>query len=270
MLASLLFIVISVLVMLSALLYFMQPRFIYFPAGSLDAYPTDIRLPFEDVSLTTDDGVSLHGWFIPGDGARGTVLFLHGNAGNVSHRLDKISILHELGLSVFIVDYRGYGRSAGRPSEDGTYLDAQAAWTHLVKDRRVEPARILLFGESLGGAVAAWLAGRVRPAGLILESSFTSVDAMGRRYYPYLPVRWLTRIHYPTLDRIGDIPPPVLIIHSMDDEIVPFEMGQALFAAARAPKKFLSIRGGHNDGFLISGETYIDGLREFISGQAGL
>lgn len=270
MLASLLFIVTSVLVMLSALLYFMQPHFIYFPARGLDADPADIRLPFEDVSFTTEDGVNLHGWFIPRDGARGTVLFLHGNAGNVSHRLDKISIFHELGLSVFIVDYRGYGRSAGQPSEDGTYQDALAAWTHLVTHRRTEAARIILFGESLGGAVAAWLANRVKPGAVILESSFTSIEAMGRRHYPYLPVRWLTRIHYPTADRIAGILSPVLIIHSVEDEIVPFAMGQALFAAAHAPKKFIPIRGGHNEGFLVSGETYIDGLRRFLSEEAGL
>ena len=172
---------------------------------------------------------------------------------------------HQLGLAVFIIDYRGYGRSQGRPSEPGTYLDAEAAWNYLTKDKAVPENRIILYGESLGGAVATWLATQHKPGALILESSFTSVMDMGRHYYPYLPIRWISRIKYPTLDRIKEVHVPLLIIHSLTDDIVPYAQGKKLFESAHEPKSFLEITGDHNNGFMESNGRYLDGIDQFIS-----
>lgn len=264
MITSLLFIILGVFLGLSLLLYLFQERYVYFPDRTLVATPANIRLPFEEVYLQTQDRVHLHGWFIPAPDARLTLLFLHGNAGNISHRLDSLQVFHELGLNVFIFDYRGYGNSTGRPSERGTYRDAEAAWRYLTQTRAIPAPRIVLFGRSLGGAVAVWLAGRTRPAALILESTFTSIRDMAGRFYPYLPVSLLTRIRYPTIHRMGALHLPVLIVHSSDDDIIPYAMARRLFDAAPAAKSFLTLHGGHNDGFLSSGDRYREGLAEFL------
>jgi hypothetical protein len=198
-----------------------------------------------------------------------TLLFFHGNAGNISHRLDSIRIFADLGLDVFIFDYRGYGLSEGSPSEPGTYRDATAAWRWLTGERGLAPGQILLFGRSLGAAVALELATRVEPAGVILESAFTSVPDLGAAIYPWLPVRLLSRYRYDNLGRIASVRAPLLVVHSRGDEIVPFRQGQALFAAASEPKRFLELQGGHNDGFLASGVGYRRGLAEFLAGVDG-
>ena len=169
-------------------LYIFQSRYIYFPERSLSADPGSIGLNFESISFETGDGVKLSGWYIPGENARGVILFCHGNAGNISHRLESIRIFHRLGLGVFIFDYRGYGQSQGKPSEQGTYQDAEAAWRYLVEELKVDPAEIIVFGRSLGGAIASGLAQSQRPAALILESAFTSLPDIAATLYPYLPV----------------------------------------------------------------------------------
>ena len=191
-------------VALGLVLYLFQGSLVYLanlPGRALQAAPTDIGLDFEDVTIGTADGERLHGWFVPAPGARGTLLFFHGNAGNISHRLESIAIFHGLGLDVLIIDYRGYGQSSGSPSEAGTYADAQAAWKYLVEERGLPPDRIVVFGRSLGGAVGAWLAsprgGGRQPAALIIESAFTSGADMARRLYPVYPARLLTRLRYP-------------------------------------------------------------------------
>jgi pimeloyl-ACP methyl ester carboxylesterase len=166
---------------------------------------------------------------------------------------------------VFIIDYRGYGQSEGRPNEAGTYLDAEAAWRYLVEDRGIEPKQIIAFGRSLGGAVAAWLAIEHPPKGLILESTFTSVPDMAARQFPFLPVRWLARTQYNTIDRLPQIYVPLLISHSPDDRIIPYSHGQRLFEVANTPKYFLRMKGGHNEGFLITGKPYEDMLQKFIA-----
>ncbi len=262
--SSLVFILISVWLGLSVLLYVFQDRYVYYPYKDLVATPGRAGLDFEEVWFKTEDGVRLHGWYVPAGNANHTLLFFHGNAGNISHRLDSLRLFHDLKLNVFIFDYRGYGNSGGRPSEQGTYRDAHAAWRYLTGERGLPGDRIILFGRSLGGAVAAWLARRTEPAALILESVFTSVKAMGRRLYPYLPVGLLTRIRYPALDHVRDLRIPLLVIHSPEDEIIPFEFGRQLFEAGAGPKQFLAIRGGHNDGFLVSGTDYRHGLAAFI------
>jgi hypothetical protein len=265
MLTSLLTIIGGVYLGLCLILYVFQERYVYFPTRELAVTPAAYGLDYEELWLTTADGVHLHGWYVPAPATRGAILFLHGNGGNISHRLDTLKIFHDLGLAALIIDYRGYGASGGRPSEEGTYLDAQAAWRHLLEVKGYSQDRIVLFGRSLGGAVAAWLAARTRPAGLIVESTFTSVEDMGRHYYPFLPVRWLTRIHYPVLGYLRQVQSPVLIVHSPDDEIVPYNQGRRLYEAAPMPKYFLELIGDHNHGFMLSGPRYVQGLEKFLS-----
>ena len=246
------------------LVYFLQDRLLYFPFKEIDASPAAIQLFFEDVSLAASDGTTISAWWIPAHNERAVLLFCHGNAGNISHRLDSIDIFNRLGLSVLIFDYRGYGASAGRPSENGTYLDAEAAWRYLVEVQKKKPEKIILFGESLGGAVAAEIASRHKPGGLILMSSFTSIPELAGMLYPFLPARWLSKFRYATIDKIGSITAPTLIIHSPDDEIVPFAQGMALYEKAAGPKQFLQIKGGHNEGFFVSGDLYVQGLKNFM------
>jgi hypothetical protein len=250
---------------MAAYLFFAQASFIYFPeqpSRRLTADPGYVGLGFEEVWLHTDDDLRLNAWFIPAESSK-AVLFFHGNAGNISHRLDSIRLFHELGLNVLIFDYRGYGLSEGSPNEQGTYRDARAAWRWLVEDGGFEPSSIVLFGRSLGGAIAAWLAAHEQPGALIVESAFSSVPEMGRRLYPWLPVGWLSRFDYPTAQHVAQASCPVLVTHSRQDDIIPFQQGEAIYAAASEPKVFLELQGGHNDGFLVS-TGYVAGLQEFL------
>jgi len=240
-------------------------RMIYFPTPDLLATPSDYGLEYESVGFATNDGLKLHGWWIPAVPQRGVLLFFHGNAGNIGDRLESIEIFHRLGLTVFIIDYRGYGRSEGRPSEQGTYLDATAASRYLSEERGIDPSRVVIFGRSLGAAVATMLASEHPPKSLILESAFTSVPDMAATLFPLLPVRLLLGMQYDNLKRIVKIGCPLLIVHSRDDEIIPFEHGKRLFEAANDPKQLLEIRHGHNDGFVLSGPLYTEGLSEFIA-----
>jgi len=251
-----------------AFIYFYQPRLLFFPnipSREVEVSPAEVGLPYESVKLVTSDNVQLDGWFIPAPQARGVVLFCHGNAGNISHRLDSLLLFNKLGLSTLIFDYRGYGRSQSKPSEQGTYQDAEAAWQHLTRERGVPPPRIILFGRSLGAAVTAHLAAIHTPGALILESCFTSVPDIAADLYPFLPVRLLSRLDYNAMEKLENVPCPVLIVHSRNDEIIPYKHGRALYAAAKEPKRFLKLRGGHNDGFLITGKAYRDGLDSFLS-----
>ncbi len=255
---------------LAAFMFFTQHRMIYFPdvpTRALVNTPADVGLHYEDVNLHTEDGVRLHGWWVPASGDA-ALLFFHGNAGNISHRLESILNFHRLGLAVLIIDYRGYGASEGQPSEEGTYRDAAAAWNHLLAARGIPPERIVVFGRSLGAAIAAWLAARERPAALIVESAFTSVPELGQEVYPWLPVRWLARIRYPTLEYVEAVTSPVLVVHSVDDEIAPYRHGQRVFNAASDPRSLLELRGSHNDAHRVSAETYIAGLEAFLTEHA--
>ncbi len=264
MLWSLVFVAIAVYTGLVLLLFAFQGRLVFFPTHDMGETPSVLGLAYENVRFPASDGVTLHGWYVPGDPSAPTLLFFHGNAGNISHRLDSLEIFHRLGLNTLIVDYRGYGRSEGRPSEAGTYRDAEAAWRYLRTARDLAPSDIVLFGRSLGGAVATWLATEVSPGALIIESTFTSVPDMAARLYPFLPVRTFARIRYDAESHIGHVSCPVLIAHSRGDEIVPFEHARRLHAAAREPKTLLEMRGRHNDGFLVSGEQYLSGLEAFL------
>jgi len=252
--------------LLLLVVYFMQARMLYLPdmpGRALTLTPADAGLDYEDLSIETADGVSLHGWFIPGPSQR-VLLFFHGNAGNISHRLESIRQFHQLGLSVLIVDYRGYGQSGGRTTEAGLYRDAEAAWDYLIKTRGLRPEQIVVFGRSLGASVAAHLAARQRPLGLIVESSFTSVPDIAQELYPWLPARWLSRLRHATADYIRNVHCPVLVVHSRDDEIIPFHHGQAVFAAAPEPRTLLELNGSHNEGFVLAEDVYLEGVSAFL------
>jgi len=254
------------------LLYLTQGRMLYYPelpSREVRTDPSAIGLTYEAVALTTSDNVKLDGWFVPAAPGSDVVLFLHGNAGNIGHRLDSLRIFHDLNLAVLIFDYRGYGRSTGKPSEAGTYEDAATAWRHLTQERGYKAEQIVLFGRSLGAAVAAQLATQQTPRALIVESAFTSVPDMAADLYPFLPARLLARYDYATARYLHEVRCPLLVVHSRDDEIIPFHHGERIYSAANEPKRFLEIRGGHNEGFLLSETAYRQGLADFLNTLAG-
>lgn len=225
---------------------------LYFPSRSLGATPETIGLDFRELAIDTEDGKRLHGWWIPAAAtASGHVLLCHGNAGNVADRLPHAALLAAAGLDVLLFDYRGYGRSSGSPGEEGTYRDARAARACLLRQPRVDAAHVLYLGESLGGAVALELALAFPPAGLILQSAWTSVRDLARLHYPLVPPGLVPNA-YPSLDRIPDLAAPLLVLHGAHDDIVPLLHGEALFDAAPEPKWLHVLPGvGHND--LVSG-----------------
>ena len=258
-------------VVFCAAVFFLQSRLIYFPGSAREVTRDALSLPLEEVTLDSrapseKKPVRIVGWFVPAPQDRGTVLLCHGNAGTIADRGEIIGILHDLGLNVFIVDYRGYGKSEGAPTEQGLYADAAAAWEYLTLKRGVPARRIIVMGKSLGGGVASQLAEQRGPGALILQSTFTSTADMGARLYPFLPVRLLTRHRYETLKRMPKIQCPVLVAHSPQDEMVPYAFGRAIFDAARQPKRFLEMRGSHNEGFLEMGKTYSNALDTFLKG----
>ncbi|MDH4285003.1 MAG: alpha/beta hydrolase [Gallionellaceae bacterium] len=241
-----------------------EPRMIYFPERALATTPQQLGMKYEDIWLTAADGVRINGWFMPSSHPSGlTVLMLHGNAGNISHRFEKYAVFHQLGWNIFALDYRGYGNSAGEPDEAGLYLDARAAYRYLIEQRGVDPRKLIVYGESLGTAIAVDLLSEVTAAGLVLEEGFTSAPDAGQEIYPFLPVRWLMRSRYDSLSKIGRIRTRLLIFHSREDEFFPMHHAQKLLAAAPSPKELVELRGGHNDAFVQSGEIYQNALRHF-------
>jgi pimeloyl-ACP methyl ester carboxylesterase len=221
---------------------------LYFPSRAIVETPDRAGLAYRDLGLETDDGERLHGWWI--DTRRdplGHLLLCHGNAGNVGDRVLHAALLTATGFDVLVFDYRGYGRSSGRPSEEGTYRDARAALTCLLEQPGVDPARVFYLGESIGGAVAVDLALKRPPAGLVLLSAFTGVRELGRVHYPFVPAA-LVPDAYPTLRRMNELRAPILVLHGDRDDIVPLSHGRALFEAAPGPKRMHVFRGlGHND-----------------------
>ncbi|NTV45401.1 MAG: alpha/beta fold hydrolase [Chlorobiales bacterium] len=246
------------------LVYFLQRHLIYYPTKRLSATPEKIGLQYESVYLNTDDSLRIHGWYVPSENPVGSLLFLHGNAGNISDRLELIRIYNRLSLNVFIIDYRGYGLSEGEPTEEGTYLDAEAAWKYLTDDRKVDPSEIVIFGRSLGGGVATWLATRHTPRALILESTFTSIPELAAEVYPYLPARWLARTQYNNLRNLKSIQCPLLLVHSCEDDVVPYDHARRLYEAASEPKTLLQIQCDHSLGFLRS-KNYEPGVNAFLN-----
>jgi uncharacterized protein len=240
---------------------------VFHPFRKLEAQGADLGRPFEEVTITTTDGLQLHGWFFPcttnSARAREVVLYCHGNAGNISHRLGACGALLDTGVNVLLFDYRGYGRSEGRPSEEGTYLDGQAAYRWL-KQRGFAPPHILAFGESLGGAVAVELALRERLCGIVLQSSFTSIPDVGADLFPWLPVRWLATIFYDSRSKLGKVKVPVMVMHSRSDRLVGFHHAQANYASANEPKLLWELAGDHNDS-LSDRQKFVDGVEKFLA-----
>jgi fermentation-respiration switch protein FrsA (DUF1100 family) len=263
-LVPLVVLVVVVYIGMAIYIYRSQASFVFFPDPELLSNPAKHGLPFRDLTLTTSDSVKLHAWYLPADSSRGVILFCHGNGGNISYVIETLAALHGLGFDVLAFDYRGYGLSEGEPEEEGLYRDADAAWNFLVDERGVDPSSIVLHGRSLGGGVATYLATKHRPAALILESTFTSIPDIGAKIFPYFPIRLLSQIKFETLKRLPGIEAPVLVIHSRDDEMIPFDHGRSLFAAAKEPKEFLEIGGDHNSGFHVSGRKYVEGIGGFL------
>jgi len=264
MLLNLLIALVVAYVVIVLLVYFGQSRLVYFPEKQLGNTPSAVGLDYSSVNISTSDGETLHGWWMPVPDAKGTVLFFHGNAGNISHRINYLTMFKRLGYDTLLFDYRGYGQSSGTPSESGTYLDAQAAWHYLTATKEIAPERIVLFGESLGGAVAAWLAAREKPGLLVLASTFTSVPELAGEIYPFLPVRWISRFAYNTMASLQSVSCPVFIAHSPQDDIVPFHHGEQLFQTALEPKQFLPLEGGHNTGFIFMQPAWKKTLGAFM------
>ena len=239
--------VVQVYVVCCILIALLQAKLIYFPAREYKYTPADIGLAFEDLTLTTSDGEQIAAWYVPHAEPSATVLFCHGNAGNIADRLAALKQWHTQGFAVLILDYRGYGRSTGSPGEQGTYLDAEAAWQYLTAERKLSPGQIVLYGRSLGGAVAIELASRHEPAALLVECTFTSMVDVGRSLYPLLPVSLILVHRYESVEKVPHIRCPKLFVHGTDDELVPVRLGQALFHAAAEPKTYIETPGGHNE-----------------------
>ena len=251
---------------LVAFVWLVQDRLIYYPqmGREIASTPSSRGVPYDDFTIETSDGEKLNVWWVPAASPRGAVLLFHGNAGNISHRIEYALMFRRLGYSTLLVDYRGYGRSSGQPSEEGTYKDADAAWRWLTRTRGIPPKDVVLFGESLGGAVASWLAAQHEVRALVLASTFTSAVDLGAQVYGFLPVRLISRYRYDTLSRLAQVRSPVLVIHSPDDDIIPFAHGRRLYEAAREPKAFLELAGGHNDGFVFAREAWVKPLGAFL------
>ncbi len=252
------------ILLLNALMYFQQSSMIFYPMSELYETPADWGLDYEDVTFHTADDVQLHGWYIPNPQSEHVLLFFHGNAGNISHRRHSIEIFHRLGLNVFIIDYRGYGQSKGKPGERGLYQDATAAWRYLTGEKGFTNNQVLIFGRSLGGAVAAKLASEVQARGLILESTFSSAQDFARVAFPVLSRLVLMRYDFNTADRIQRVNYPVLVLHSPDDEIMPYQLGEKVFRTANQPKEFINMQGDHNNGFIQSQPEYEQELGSWL------
>ena len=242
-------------------------KLIYFPGRVISITPKDVALEFDDVYFTTSDGVRINGWYVPARGAKQTLLWFHGNGGNLSDRVDQLRLIHHhLHVNVFMIDYREYGRSDGSVSEEGTYRDAQASLEYLRGRPGIEQQQLVYYGQSLGAAVAVELALQAEPRALILESPFISVQEMAKAVMPWLPIGGLISTKYESLSKIARLHMPLLILHGDRDEIVPFDQGQRLFEAANEPKSFYTIPGAHhNDTYMVGGEAYFSRIQSFLT-----
>lgn len=246
------------------LIYGCQSRLVYHPYPELSETPRYAGLEYESVSLVTSDGLRLGAWYVAQDGARGTVIFCHGNAGNISHRIGELVLWRHLGFNVLLFDYRGFGESQGRPDEEGTYRDCDAAWEFVTKVKGELPGRVVLAGRSLGGAVAIECALQHPPGALVVESTFPSLPDVGQRVYWFLPVRLLMRYRYASVDKVGRITCPKLFLHGTDDELIPLRMARRLFDAAAEPKSFIETHGDHGSAGTTSGPEAVSRVDAFL------
>ena len=245
-------------------LYFNQEKYLYHPDKVWTATPASEGLAFEEVTLESSDGQKLSAWYLPSADPKGTILFLHGNKQNISLDLDALKMFQGLGFNVFTLDYRGYGKSEGSPSEEGMYQDAQAAWDWLVRVKQESQERIVISGRSLGAAVAADLASKNKSRALILEAAFTSLPEAAQDLYPYFPAKVFSKYHYDTFSKLPRIHCPVLIVHSRQDELIPFRHAERLYAALPGKRDFIELGGPHKGGYKPTLGQYHDGVKRFL------
>ena len=258
-------VMLAVLYVLACVLsYFAQPFVTYFPSRKVFWTPENVGLKYEQLNLVTSDSVRISGWFIPAKNAQYTVIYCHGNGGNLSYYLDTATFLNRLNLNCLLFDYRGYGDSEGKPSEQGTYLDAEAAYNWLVNEKGIAPSKIIIYGWSLGASVAAKLAAKVDCAALVLDGAFTSYADIAQKHFFFLPIKLFAKYNYRTIDYIRDINCPVMISHSRDDEVSPLRFGKKLFEEASEPKKFFETADRHNEAFIQSKAIYEKEWLEWI------
>jgi fermentation-respiration switch protein FrsA (DUF1100 family) len=241
-------------------------RFMLFhPSRVVDALPGSRGLAFEPLWLTADDGVRLRAWWLPTASANAPVMLcFHGNGGNLSSRIDKMKIFSDAGAAQLWVEFRGYGESGGSPNEAGLYRDARAGWKWLDAEKHVPPSRLVLYGESLGNGPAVDLATKVPAAGLIVDSGFASIPEMSKVVLPWFPI-WLSSVHFDNLAKLPSIKIPTMILHSPDDDVIPYEQSRRNFDAAAGPKRFVVLKGRHNDGFLDSQPAYGEAIKSFLA-----
>jgi uncharacterized protein len=267
----LILIVLSILFIM-VFIRFIENRFVFHPDKNILLTPDDYGLEYDDVTFHTEDGLKLNGWFMPGKTKSLTVdnlytlLWFHGNAGNISHRLENIKMLYDrVPLNIFIFGYRQYGKSEGKISEHGTYIDAKAALEYLHSRKDINHEKIIFFGRSLGSAVAVHLAVEDKCCALILETPFTSTKELAKFLYPFLPLGYIIKTKYDSITKIKDVKAPVLILHGDKDELVPIEQGRKLYEAANEPKEFYTIPDAtHNDTYIVGGEEYFNTIRRFV------
>lgn len=260
---------ISLLVLLGytaivTVVYLNQEALIFHPDRTLRGDPGKAGMPYEDVWLATSDGTKIHGWYVPLENARGTVLLAHGNAGNISDRISSLRFFRDMGYAAFTYDYRGYGQSEGSPTEEGLYMDTQAAWEYLTQTRGTKPEDIILYGRSLGGGAVSWLAARTSPHAIVIESSYTRLADAGAHRYPWLPVHWLSIYEFPTIENVTKFQAPLLIAHSPADDIIPFEQGKAVYDAYSGPKRFVELDDLHHLAFRKHKDRIRRAWQEFI------
>ncbi|MBF0610732.1 MAG: alpha/beta hydrolase [Magnetococcales bacterium] len=242
--------------------YLFQESVVFFPRPDRGSSPLEWGIPAREFKVDSG-GNSLQGWYFPaGEGAM-VVHFSHGNASTIGMLRDYTLLFHGMGMGVMVYDYRGYGQSQGKPDEAGVYEDGEATWRYLTTELGVDPRRVIFFGHSLGGGVACYLAEKFPSLALVVEGSFTSLPELGQQVYPFLP-RWVGRIHFNNRSRLARLQTPVMIIHARGDEVVPLSHGEALFAAARPPKQWLEVEGGHDRGFVQAGTQAHETFRQFI------
>jgi hypothetical protein len=263
-----LFFVILFFLWLFAYAKYLEKKTVFFPEKEILINPQEAGLSYEDVFIETSDNIKLNGWYIPYEGAAKTLLFFHGNAGNISYRLDKAMVIRSTKVNVFAIDYRGFGQSQGRATEKGLYLDAQAAYNYLRIQRKIKEEDIIIYGSSLGGAVAVDLASKEKVSALILEGVFSTAKDFAARRYPYLP-SFAFSYKFDSVSKIKKINVPKLFLHSLDDEVLDIKMAIKLFNAAPEPKKFVKLKGQHATTYNESKKEYLEALSSFIEDLKG-
>ncbi len=260
---KILILLLLIIVLFVAYVRYLEENTVFHPSRELTVTPTQAGLDYDDVYFPTEDGLKINGWLVKASNTASTLIFFHGNAGNIGDRVEKIEMFHKMGLNVFIVDYRGFGRSQGVPTEEGIYKDAIGTYDYLLTRKDIDLQKLVAYGASLGGAVAVDLASKRKVAALIIDSSFTNAADMAKAIFPFIP-SFLIQAKMDSVSKINHITVPKLFLHSRTDETVPFELGEKLFRRAAEPKEFVELKGNHNDGYVISENVFQKHMRQFL------